>query len=483
VALKSGLESAVLFGFLLFLFPLAKTVDAKELPTIIPLALVDIIPESLSAETNNDSEPFITVDLSDPNRMVISALTPNPNLYEIGRAPIFVTSDGGRTWRLSTIVASDLKTSDITVAAGADKTLYAGVLKLPSNSTSLALLKADDFEDDELMVGPTPRLGVDQPHVQARRAGNLDQVYVGSNDQGAKPNSAVIDLSLDSGKSYKTVRLEHRATAGLNGPSVRIAAATNDETVYAAFFGWRKYKDGMLTSDVVVVRDDKAGASANPFQDLIDDQDGLPGRLVQKGITIPWENRPILGCERIGSSLSIAVDPTNSNIVYVAWADRVGDGDIFSIHVRRTLDRGKTWSQDLIRIRDANPFSLKIAGNGTVGFLFQQFGPDQRWKTHLIQTRDGFASVADTILADVPNGIPPCLEVPYNGDYNGLIAIGEEFRGVFSASNQARLGNFPSIKPSYQRGVDFENNKLTDGSGGEVTISIDPFYFSVPLLK
>ena len=48
--------------------------------------------------------------------------------------------------------------------------------------------------------------------------------------------------------------------------------------------------------------------------------------------TIRWSNAGTLGFERIGSSLSMAVDPNNSATAYVAWADRVGTGDIQTIH-------------------------------------------------------------------------------------------------------------------------------------------------------
>jgi len=35
---------------------------------------------------------------------------------------------------------------------------------------------------------------------------------------------------------------------------------------------------------------------------------------------------------------------------------------------------------------------------------------------------------------------------------------------------------------SYQRAADFTTRTLSDGSGNPVAISIDPFYFSVPVL-
>src|SRR5207249_7054716 len=92
-----------------------------------------------------------------------------------------------------------------------------------------------------------------------------------------------------------------------------------------------------------------------------------PSRLVAIHVTIPWSNAPTLGQERIGSTLSIAVDALHSDNVYVAWADRVGTGDIYTVHVRRSTDRGATWSGDLRALTNATDASLAVSTNGTVG--------------------------------------------------------------------------------------------------------------------
>src|ERR1043166_8038706 len=106
---------------------------------------------------------------------------------------------------------------------------------------------------------------------------------------------------------------------------------SQDHTVYVAFFGWRSNAGSDVTSDVVVVRDDHGATGATSFQDLVDPSDHLAGRLVASHVTIPWSNAPTLGQERIGSTLSIAVNPLHSDTVYLAWADRVGNGDIYTV--------------------------------------------------------------------------------------------------------------------------------------------------------
>src|SRR2546430_12591119 len=60
--------------------------------------------------------------------------------------------------------------------------------------------------------------------------------------------------------------------------------------------------------------DDGGAAGPQPFQALKDPSDKLPGRLVVKQVAIPWSNAPTLGQERIGSTLSIAVDRKSTRL-------------------------------------------------------------------------------------------------------------------------------------------------------------------------
>jgi hypothetical protein len=71
--------------------------------------------------------------------------------------------------------------------------------------------------------------------------------------------------------------------------------------------------------------------------------------------------------------------------------------------------------------------------------------------------------------------------LPYIGDYNGLLTRGNQFLGIFSANNTPDSANFPQ-GVVYQRRVDFPTHRLLDGSGTPVAVSIDPFFFSVPVL-
>src|SRR5205085_7032070 len=128
----------------------------------------------------------------------------------------------------------------------------------------------------------------DQPFTHALTDKGKDRVYIGNNDFQASPRTATVDVfgnARAANPAVSKVRIEVRATAGQDGPQVRPVAHA-DGTVYAAFYGWRSQSGSfpgntlVVTTDVVVVRDDKGGTGAEAFQDLTDPADGQAGRLV-----------------------------------------------------------------------------------------------------------------------------------------------------------------------------------------------------------
>jgi hypothetical protein len=261
-------------------------------------------------------------------------------------------------------------------------------------------------------------------------------------------------------------------------------ASHPDGTVYAAFYGWRAqtgdFRAGTLvvTADVVVVRDDHAAAGADPFSDLVD-ADGRPGMRIAQGVTLPFAVQGGPGQQRLGGSLSIAVDPARSSLVYLAWAGNQ-DG-VYTLHLCRSVDRGQTWSADLRTIPAATNPALAINNSGAVAFLYQRLtGGDQsqRWETHVERSADG-ANWQDLVLATTPAAVPVAQFDPYLGDYDHMVAVGADFCGVFCASNDPTLANFPN-GVSYQRNHDFNTGRLLGlDNATEVPISIDPFFFRI----
>lgn len=457
--------------------------------------VVNMIPKSLSGETHQDSEPTIAVNPANPLQIAASAFTPDPSHGP--RAPIYVSMDGGNTWTLNSIVPSTVAdgsaTADITVAFGSSSNnLYAGIIRFPfpGDQTRLNILRTNDFQSSTTMKVLVDRQGrgVDQPYVQAVTiksgvGAGKDRVYVGDNDfNAAGGKTATIDQSLNGGAAtptFKSIRIESRTTSGQDGPPVR-PVIHPDGTVYAIFHSWRSFdgQTGEGTADIVVVRDDHGGTGTHPFTDLVDPTDNKTGFRVVRGAKFNFNGEK--GQQRLGGDVSMAADPKNSDIVYLAYNDDQPNG-VYALHVLRSTDRGRTWSPELKRLDDALNPALAINNAGKVGLLYQQLvGTDaaQQWVTKFETTPNGTAWSA-IVLSQVPANRPPKDFDPYLGDYEHLMAVGKDFYGVFSANNTPKKVNFPS-GVVYQRNANWNTNTLLDVDNvTPVRISIDPFFFKV----
>ena len=247
--------------------------------------------------------------------------------------------------------------------------------------------------------------------------------------------------------------------------------------LYAAYFDWTN-NFPLINVDVVVCRDDTWGSGG--FNALVDPGDHLAGKIVAS-VVIPWENNNFLGQERVGSHLSIAVDPNNSSTVYLAWADYPNGQAPYTIHLRRSTDAGATWSADLRAIANGINPALAINAQGHVGFLYQTLTNNGgTWETHVEISSNGFATApAPIVLAKVPSNTPAATFLPYLGDYIYLMAVGVNFYGVFSANNTPDLASFPNgVK--FLRNANFTTHQLLNvDNKTPVTISIDPFFFQI----
>jgi len=455
------------------------------------IKVVNMVPKSLSGERYHDRETSLTVNATNSLQIAASAFTPEPSGRSL--APIYVSNDGGDTWILNPIVPalnSPGDTFDISLCfSGKTSNLYAGILlnDFVEGQTDLNILRTDNYMSNNVMTVIAEKLDVDQPFIKAESlldgASIKDRIYMAINDFNNAPKTATIYVSLDSASANPSVSsfsIEKRNTAGQNMPAVR-PAIHSDGTVYAAFYGVRSRtplnnRDSDYTGDVVVVRDDQWATSLNPFSSLLDPGDNIAGRLVASNVTVCWRNRAFLGQERIGGDLAITVHPKNSSIVYIAWTDKQPNSDSV-LHIRSSKDRGKTWSSDLLTLPNSKNPSLAINADGILGLLYQQFTDKNRWDTHFLSTKDDFHNTEDSILATVP--VISTGSLPYNGDYDMIVAVDKNFYGIFTALNIPDLANFPS-GVSYQRNSDFTRHKLIDVDGmTEVPPSMDCFFFKV----
>jgi hypothetical protein len=83
----------------------------------------------------------------------------------------------------------------------------------------------------------------------------------------------------------------------------------------------------------------------------------------------------------------------------------------------------------------------------------------------------------NVILVTVP--VIRTDRLPYNGDYDILVAVDKNFYGIFTALNIPDFANFPN-GVSYQRNSDFNKHKSFDVDGTtEIPPSMDCFFFKV----
>lgn len=462
------------------------------------IRLINMVPNGRSGETNQDAEPTIAVDPLDFNRMAGSAFTwdnLNGGPMSTATAPIYVSTDRGNTWTLAMIVPSQIgagfPTGDINVTFGGTLSgapahttswLYGGTLSSATAGRPMTVLRAQDPYATAVMSTLDTRTGnVDQPHAIALTAmTGEDRLYVGFNNgwgclTAPSGRSSTLDVTPDAKTATPTFTatvIEARNNACQNG-FAQVPAAHLDGTVYAAFI-----HDWGGSPRMVVVRDDGWGTGATPFRALTDPSDGVAGRFIAPVMTLP---SGAMGQNRLGASnVSIAVDPRDSDRVYVAWGDSGGPNSE-TIHVRRSVNRGVDWSaSDVLTVTNAMNSQIAISVVGTVGVLYQQVASGN-WETHFVHTTDADATTFDTpgvLLAKQSATTPAAIYSPYIGDYASLVSAGRNFIGMFSASNFPDKGNFIS-GVRYQREVDWTAHKLyTDATHTtEVASSVDPFFF------
>ncbi|HKR86443.1 MAG TPA: hypothetical protein VJS37_19940 [Terriglobales bacterium] len=467
----------------------------------VAVSVVNMIPKSLSGESRTDSEPNLAVNPSNTRQIAASAFTPDPRGGP--NAPIYISTDGGQSWMLNLIVpgsAGDpdgFGTNDITLRFGSSNVLYAAILEEdvsagPTTGGQFDILRTNDFTSAKTMTRVMSRRGVDMPYVEVISVGGKDRVYVGNNDlHAAGGRTATVDRSLDAANApnpagFASQRIETRSTCGRDAPSIRPAVHERG-TIYAAFFRWTECRQNQFpfVGDVVVVRDDNFAAGTATFTALREPPppggDGMPGMRVVTSVPVPF-GRPLLGNQRVGSRISIAVDPNDRQRVYLAWGHGGPDPESYALHLRRSIDGGANWSNDLRLIPQATNPSLAINSSGKVGFLYQQLtgtAPNQRWATHLERTDDAFATHTDLVLHDAADNVGDDSGAGPLGDYNQLLAVGRDFYGVFSGNNTPDKTNFPhGVK--YQRNANFTTGKLlATNNVREVDPSIDPFFFKV----
>lgn len=485
--------SLVLAGAVNSSYALTPTPRGSVAATTPQVTVVDIIPESLSGETDDDWEVNLAVNPARPKEIAASAFTREP--LRANKAPIFISIDGGNTWSLHSIVPSPQITCDITLRFGStSNVLYASALRNEIhgyNNHELIICESPDYATARLMnVVFENRNYIDQPFIAATSA-SKDHVFVGDKDFNYRPTQidnglAAIDRSLDSPSSaFTPFSVESRDLYG-DSCEVRPSTSGDGKVVYAAFNHLTKEpkkEDTAWSAEVVVVRDDNGGASIPPFGSLKDPRDNKFGVVAVENRTYAW-NR-CLGGDRLGGDLALAVHPIDSRKIYLVWSDLVKDR-VF-LHLKYSTDGGQTWSGSKLDIPDAKNPGLAVNAQGTVGFLYQQVvnmpEGNNIWMTQFeLMTGDLKPTSPRLTLAKFPTDAPfyttyTCDDTIL-GDYLQLLSVDKTFYGIFCSNNEPDLSRF-QYGVTFLRQTDLNAKKLFNKQGRKVKPSIDPFFFKV----
>src|SRR5258708_28181492 len=257
-----------------------------------------------------------------------------------------------------------------------------------------------------------------------------------------------------------------------------------DGHVYTAFYRRQGSIAGGYNADVVVVREDNWGKTMPPFVSLVDSVTLVPGANVAAGTPVSdtLASSAALGKEWWGGDLYLTVDPNDSSRVYISYSDSQMNAQR-TLHLRRSIDSGKTWGPDLLTTSSAKNAAIAVNSHGKVAYLYQALAgisPNLRWQTHLQRSADG-AVWDDVTLSDfAAEGANSPSGTRIIGDYLNMVAVGKNFYGVFSAYNGLANANFPA-------GVNWQRNKTPSGvlnptflgNDGVTPVppSIDPFFF------
>jgi hypothetical protein len=431
--------------------------------------VVNVVPADHSNETNDDSEPSIAVNPNNVDEMLVSAFTPteggNPN------APFFYSSDGGENWQLRFEIPGGTTQDQSPAFARTSDEVYFGIIR--GDNGDINVLRSGNPSAGAPLDVIEDRSFADQPWIEATTVvggsdDGKDRLYVGYNDGGSRSAKLEIWLDARSGSpTFNRITLDPRNPSPTDGYEIR-PSVHRDGTVYVAYKSRSSFVGDNSVTDLIVARDDNWGAGSSPFKALKDPGDDKPGRRVATGVPI---NEGTLGGIRLNNDYNIAVDPSNSDVVYLVWCDNADPS--YTLRVRRSVNRGLDWSGDLLVVANAALATMAINSRGRVGLFYQQLVGGQM-ETHFRSTFDG-NNWDDTLVART------ATSPSFTGDYGRMVSVGLDFFGVFPAMNAPTPANFfPGGDGTvrYQRNTN--GNQLIGLDGTTVvSASVDPFFLKV----
>ena len=450
--------------------------------------LIDLIPKGDSGESNQDSEPSVTINPANPSQLIAGAFAATGSTY-------YKSTNGGVAWvRFGTLPSDD---KSLAWKADGSAVLTVSMVDTTTPNTFSTYSSNTTNSNFGAAINVFSGSDLDQPWIAT---GPDDRVYVTYNDlnksgadAGGSGNgeTASILVSTDGGNDYTSVTLDRVGTTYQDDPSVRVAV--NGNTVYGVFVRWNSSVESdsngdRYASQVVVVRSDNAGADG--FTALGAGGNGVQVATPIDVFTDSGGSSLSVGEERIAAEVAITVDASDPNHVLVAYQDAPGaDGSgQVQLVLAESTDGGVTWSTKFTTassLRSGQP-AIAVLADGAIGFLYDSYDPNtDELSQHFLTTTNDFATTDDATLATESNNDPASQYDPYLGDFFNLTSLGNTFYGTFCASNadngtDAQFANL-KLQRDFTGTTGTGSFQLTDQNGNSVPFSIDPYVFTCTL--
>jgi hypothetical protein len=408
--------------------------------------LVDIATDVSDPKNFDDSEPSIAVNPLNPQQLAVTAFS--QSWWGNGMlAPVWMSTDGGESWMRKDVLPQPDPGSgavgDQTIVYGADGRLFVATLGTGINPPRCFVFR-------EIAGGFVPGqiFGDDQPMIATDNALGpfLNRRYVAWAAAQPPPKHSVVTRSADDGVSTADVTagstIINGATFSNDGARVAVAPNHHAFTIYSAVASVPAVPPFRAVV-FRVTRSDDGGVTWNA--------NGANGTAVHAGtvqtwLVSSWGDAKNGGktARVLGGNSWIAINPANGNI-WVAFCAQ--DNSTFGqIYVSRSTNDGVTWSIPQ-RVTDGTHHSafpeIAVAANGTVGVLYVDYdnsGLQTLYRHRFARSFDGGANWSSNVLQSfttqsTPNAINNFLW----GDYNGVVALGHRFFGVFTGKSINRL--------------------------------------------
>ena len=405
-------------------------------------------------------EPSVAVDPTHPEHLVgvwQQDRWSNGGASGIGAAASF---DGGATWAASTPRfgrcsggtaangADHDRATDPWVAITADGTVFQVALVFDSTSPRNALVASRSSDGGLTWSDPTVLRADNDPDV----FNDKDALTADPTDPGRV--YAVWDrltgLTHPTDPSATGPTWFARTTAGVWEPARAIFdPGSNAQTIGNVI---AILPDGMLIDAFDLITNASSNAPIHMLAVIRSADHGLTWSAatvispMMRGVGVQDPNNHVV--IRSGTDLpQIAVDRTRGTI-YLVWQDAPSADSPAAVLLVSSIDGGVSWSPPSLvnGAREAAAFtpSVAVAADGTVGVTYydvrdaRRTDPDTfRVTPWLATSRDRGQTWSDEALSQ-PFDLRPALlqNFYFLGDYQGLVAVGNEFVPFFVAANQ-----------------------------------------------